>query len=531
MMHRLLAIIIFSRISLTVAFGYLPGLPGTDILHYRFEISLNDTTDIIQGMSTIEIKYTGKTGSIELDLRNVGSSGKGMKVGSVYYNGREAVWSHENNLLRIKQAGLRSEDSLATIQITYSGIPDDGLIISRNKFGNRTFFADHWPNRASNYLPVNDDPSDKATLEFIISAPAHYKVVGSGYLVEESDMPDGKRITHWKEDIPIPTKVMTFGAASFAMQYAGNVSGVPVWTYVYPENRTEGFYDYSVALKPLSFYIDLIGPYSYEKLANVQSKTIFGGLENAGCIFYSENSVTGKGRAESLIAHEIAHQWFGNSVTEKEWHDIWLSEGFATYLTAVYMEKNYGNERFHEIMRSARDRVIRAYDRSPAPVIDTTITELMELLSANSYQKGSWVLHMLRTETGETAFWNGIRLYYSRFRNSNANTDDLMDVMEEVSGRDLSDFFYQWLRVAGQPDLYISWDASSAGGSTVLSIEQKQEHIFSFNLEVEIKDDKGVRTEVIPVNRRITRANLKTSKGADISIDPDVKLLFRRIND
>ena len=110
------------------------------------------------------------------------------------------------------------------------------------------------------------------------------------------------------------------------------------------------------------------------------------------------------------MAHEIAHQWFGNSVTENDWHHIWLSEGFATYLTAVYLEKTYGKEKLDETMKSARDRVIRFYLRSPRPVIDTTVTDLMRLLNANSYQKGAWVLHMLRRELGDDLFWKGMRL-------------------------------------------------------------------------------------------------------------------------
>ena len=104
---------------------------------------------------------------------------------------------------------------------------------------------------------------------------------------------------------------MTFGAARFAVKYEGEVNNIPVWSWVFPQNRMEGFNDYSVAMRPLEFYSSLIGDYPYEKLANVQSKTIYGGLENAGAIFYAENSVTGNGKAERLIAHEIAHQWFG----------------------------------------------------------------------------------------------------------------------------------------------------------------------------------------------------------------------------
>ena len=504
---------------------------GVDVIHYAFTISLSDTSDVIYCKSVITLTNDDPELPLELDLKNTDLTGKGMTVSNITYNGQATKWTHSDNLLKIGNAGHLMTDSVVAITVTYSGIPADGLIISLNKYGNRTFFADHWPDRASNYLPVNDDPADKATVEYIITAPSHYKVVSNGYLVEESDMPGNTRLTHWKEDIPLPTKVMTFGASSFAVQYAGNVKGIPVWSYVYPENREEGFYDYSVAVKPLAFYMDLIGPYSFEKLANVQSKTIFGGLENAGCIFYAESSVTGKGGAESLIAHEIAHQWFGNSVTEKEWHHIWLSEGFATYLTSVYIEKNYGQERFLESMRSARERVLRSFEQDPAPVIDTSITDLMDLLNANSYQKGAWVLHMLRNETGEEKFWNGIRLFYERFRNRNALTGDLKDVMEEVSGKDLNWFFEQWLYVTGQPDLKINWTGSGSAGKKDITIEQTQKELFIFNIEIGISDKNGTRKQIIPVNQRITKIAITADQDAVMTIDPDVNLLFRIVAD
>jgi aminopeptidase N len=445
-----------------------------------------------------------------------------MKISSLLCNGKETAWRHTGNRIRI-EPGTVSE---ADIEINYSGIPSDGLIISRNKYGNRTFFADHWPDRASGYLSVVAHPADKATVEFIITAPSHYEVVASGYLVEESDIQGGLKLTHWREDVPLPVKVMTFGAADFAVQLAGVVNSIPVWTWVYPENRKEGFYDYGVAVKPLKFYSELIGPYSYEKLANVQSRTMFGGLENAGCIFYSERSVTGQGQAENLIAHEIAHQWFGNSVTEGNWHHIWLSEGFATYLTTVYNEMNYGPEKLAERMNMSRTKVLRALEKTPGPVIDTTITNLMRLLNTNSYEKGAWVLHMLRSEVGEEKFWQGMRLFYERFRNSNAISDDFRKVMEEVGGIDLKQFFYQWLFVPGQPDLRISLKAGKKNGTSDLIIEQSQDYLFSFSIDILLKENE--RNIVIPVKvrERVTRVTVDAGSGAELKVDPGVKLLF-----
>ena len=501
--------------------------PLIDIIHYDFSISVNDTNNVIYGHATIAVSFIGSVNTLEFDLKNKGGDGKGMSVKNITFDKGSIRWVHSGDRITINIDESVKAGSQGHFNIDYSGIPSDGLIISDNKFGKRTFFADNWPDRAHNWLPCVDHPYDKATVDFIITSPEHYEVVASGYLVEESCMPGRTKLTHWKEDVPLATKVMAIGIAPFATRLEGNVNGTPVWSWVFAENRKEGFYDYSVALKPMAFYSQLIGPYPYEKLANVQSKTIFGGLENAGCIFYSENSVTGQGKAENLMAHEIAHQWFGNSVTENDWHHIWLSEGFATYLVAVYQEKTYGKEKFDETMKSARDRVIGFDMRSPKPVVDTTVTDLMRLLNANSYQKGAWVLHMLRNELGDDLFWKGMRSYYEDFRDKNALTRDFQNIMEKVSNRNLDHFFKQWLFRAGQPDLMITTIPDEKEGFTDINIEQTQDSLFSFDIELQIKDSNGLQIIKVPVSERIARKTIRSEKIIEIVPDPDINLLFR----
>ena len=505
--------------------------PNVDIIHYDFSISVSDTNNIIYGHTMITVDFTGSVNTLEFDLRNKGTDGKGMTIKNIAFDAGSIKWVHTANRIFITLVKPAKKDSRGVFTIDYSGIPSDGLIISDNRFGRRTFFADNWPDRAHNWLPCIDHPYDKATVDFIVTSPDQYEVVGSGYLVEESCMPEHTKLTHWKEDVPLATKVMAIGIAPFATRFEGSVSGIPVWSWVFTENRKEGFYDYSVALKPLDFYSKLIGPYPYEKLANVQSKTIFGGLENAGCIFYAENSVTGQDKAENLMAHEIAHQWFGNSVTENDWHHIWLSEGFATYLTAVYQEKTYGKEMSDAVMKSARDRVIGFYLRSPRPVVDTTVTDLMQLLNANSYQKGAWVLHMLRHELGDDLFWKGMRLYYEEYRNRNAMTTDFQHIMEKVSNRNLDWFFKQWLFTAGQPDLKITNIPGEKEGFTDITIEQTQNYLFSFDIELKIKDSNGLQIIKIPVSERITRMSIRSEKVTEIIPDPNIYLLFRIVPD
>jgi aminopeptidase N len=291
----------------------------------------------------------------------------------------------------------------------------------------------------------------------------------------------------------------------------------------------EGFYDYSAAVGPLGFYSRLIGDYPYEKLANVQSKTIYGGLENAGAIFYAENSVTGHGQAGRLLAHEIAHQWFGDCVTENDWHHVWLSEGFATYLTSLYFESVEGREWLASEMARTRKQIIKYSEENQRPVIDTAITDLMDLLGVNSYQKGGWILHMLRNETGDVDFIKGLRLYYERFKNSNALSSDFQQAMEKASGKDLSRFFTQWLYVPGQPELKILQKADKKSDITEISIEQEQDTLFEFNLELLIKDSSGEKVQRVFVKDRLTRITVPSAKVASITPDPDVKLLYKLV--
>ncbi len=522
--------------------GY-PRNPNMDVLHYSFSISLSDSTDRIEGTAGIELKFTGDPGLVRLDLNGLTASGTGMKVSKILAGTIPLTFHHSNN-----QIGINIPDSLksaetCSLSVYYSGIPADGLIISKNKFGKRTFFADNWPDRARNWLPCVDHPSDKATVEFFVSAPDKYEVVSNGYLAGEYPGPasgNGQiRVTHWKEDVAIPTKVMVIGVGDFAWTTAGISKGIPVQSWVYAENREAGFIDYAPAADILTFYQDLIGPYSYEKLANVQSKTKFGGMENSGCIFYYENSVKGNNQLQSLLSHEIAHQWFGDAVTEADWHHIWISEGFATYLEAVYADSMIPGRSLNASMADMRREVIRSFQRSPRPVIDTTITNKMDLLSTNSYQKGAWVLHMLRGEIGDNDFWTGIRKFYATYRDKNALTSDFQAVMEEVTGRELGYFFKQWLEIPGQPVIDWSWTYDKLKNSINIEIEQKQQQHFDFTLSIRFLGtpaEKGNPSSAKSANFKIwvDKKNIQLLLPADfpvasVVLDPDTQLLYQEI--
>ena len=519
---------------------YLTAQPATDILHYNFSIELNDQNDTVSGTVRITLITKNAGRSVTLDLQGIGKTGKGMKVLKTELpfseNGNDNMASgkfvHQQNKLTIESRQPFNAGDTLLLYIHYKGIPEDGFIISRNMYGRRTFFADNWPNRAHHWIPCKDEPGDKASFEFIVTAPGHYQVISNGIQVEETNLSDNKKRTHWREDIALPTKVMVIGVAEFAVQHAGFVNNcIPVSTWVFPENAENGFYDYSIGSGILSFFDQYIGPYPYRKLANVQSKTIYGGMENAGAIFYYENSVNGQQAEEGLFAHEIVHQWFGDMATEKSFAHLWLSEGFATYLTHIYLEAKYGSDSLAKRMQDDRLSVLSFVKDSKRSVVDST-ANYMSLLNPNSYQKGSWVLHMLRRELGDSLFHATVRAYYAQYKGSNADTRDFQSVAERLSGKSLDTFFNQWLYRKENPSLHISWINNPKEKTVSITVEQTQATLFEIPVELllinglrnneskTIRVSKRKETFIVPVSSPLLQldADYKTSLLAEITV-------------
>jgi aminopeptidase N len=499
-----------------------------DVLHYSYNIELNDLNDTIYGEAEIMMTFRETTPVVKLDLVTRNPKGRGMIIDKITGPGISSIVTSPDSVQIKLQPGavMRANDTAAFV-ITYHGIPEDGLIISRNKYGNRTFFADNWPNRAHYWIPCVDDPADKATVEFIVTAPSHYQVISNGIQLEETNLSGNKKLTHYREDVPLPTKVMVIGVADFAVSLAGEVNCVPVTSWVYPENKTDGFYDYAIARDILAYHINYIGPYAYKKLANVQSKTRFGGMENAGAIFYSEFSVSGQRMEEELLSHEIVHQWFGNMATEKSFAHLWLSEGFATYLTHMYIESKYGTDSMNREMRNDREKVNEFVKRSRRPVVDPT-PDFMTLLNTNSYQKGSWVLHMLRRQLGDSVFQQAIRKYYATYAGKNADTKDLQKIFEQVSGKDLEQFFQQWLYRPENPSLDMTWKYDPAKKEVSLHIRQLQSSVFQFPLTISLISASGAvtRQNIIISKKESDHTFSFPEKPKHLTADDVVSVLF-----
>lgn len=474
-----------------------------DVIHYRFALELQDQDNRIAGTADVDVRFVaaGDT-SLRFDLANRdNATGRGMTVSAVTADGAGLAFAHRDNALTITLPRRFEPGQRLRLQIAYSGEPASGLKIANNKHGDRTFFSDNWPDKARHWLPTVDHPYDKATAEMIVTAPAHYQVISNGLLVEETDLPGSRRRTYWRQSVPIAPWLYVLGVARFAVQHVDTFQGKAIQTWVYAQDRDAGFYDFAVPTRDaLEFYSAKVGPFSYEKLANVQSNSVSGGMEAASAIFYSEGSVVGDRnvRWRNVVIHEIAHQWFGNAVTESDWDDVWLSEGFATYFTLLYIEHAYGRDEFLRGLEDSRRRILEFDKQRPDyRVVHDNLSDMSQVTTGQIYQKGAWILHMLRGIVGDEVFWTGIRSYYRAHQDGHATTADFRGEMERASGKDLRVFFDQWLTRGGLVRLDGDWDYRAESKSIAIRLTQRDRgRLFAMPLQVGVYT-AGSNTPVI----------------------------------
>lgn len=506
---------------------HYPRQPGVKVLRYSFDVALSDQSDELSVRDTIDIQLlASNVPALDLDLCQritesrppdrlnpclvpqlrprrgsaaaaapapVSSVGRGMTVTAVTMDGQPATFQHNNDRLHISLSQPNRAGQKITIVVNYRGIPATGLFIGKNGYGDRVWFTDNWPNKARNWLATIDHISVKAPKTISVTAPAYYHVISNGRLLEQTDLPGDMRRTVWEETQPIPSWQFSLGVAPMSVTYFGAYHGIPFSAWLFPQDHDSGM----KAIDPLTqsvfeFYSDHIGPYAYEKLAQVDAVGGSGATEFATNIFYYN-------AAWRAISHEMAHQWFGNAVTESDWDDVWLSEGFATYFALLYTEHEDGHDAFLRGVSQTRDRALAYVAVHPDDtVVHNNLANDSDVFfnSAQIYMGGAMVLQTLRGVLGDELFWKGIRLYYSRFSGHSASTDDFRHAMEDActaSGKcpagddDLSWFFSEWLHRGGFLQLKGSWHYDAASKQLQLAFDQTQtQGVYRMPMEIAV---------------------------------------------
>jgi aminopeptidase N len=510
---------------------------GIDVVDYDILVELPDSGAAIEGRAVLTVARTAAVDTLRLDLID-------LRVDSVLVDNRPVRFVRDRARILIALPAAIGQRFMVAVR--YGGEVRDGLIVRTDSAGRWTAFGDNWPNRGRYWIPSVDHPSDKATVTWSVLAPSHRRVVANGELLEETPLA-GRRppvarartLTRWRESRPIPVYLMVLAAAPLAYFDLGRsacglaeMSGcVRQSVYVAPELRDYLPGPFAQSGQIVEYFSTLVAPYPYEKLAHVQSSTRFGGMENATAIFYSDRAFRSRSVSIRLIAHETAHQWFGNSVTQREWAHLWLSEGFATYLAALWTQRSLGDSAFRTSMAETRTQIIESPVTLQRPVIDSAETDYLKLLNTNSYQKGGWVLHMLRAQVGDTSFFAALRSYYQKYKHGTALTQELQREVEREAKEPLGWFFDQWLRRPGFIDATLRWRFDERAKQVVLEVEQSTRFApYRFPLKVEIRERDGrAHRATVPVPAQRT-ARLEIPIRLDrapaaVIADPDVELL------
>jgi len=496
--------------------------PRHDALHHDITILVGDTgTHIVGITSTTWRLNSSEPVEVQLDsafrVVRVLTDGEGeRRLARITYavNPGGGVYIPHK-----KQGG----DTLTT-SIRYHGTVRSGLVIRTSSEGRRTVFADNWPDRAHGWIPLEDHPSDKATVDLHVEVPPGMSVIANGTRRKVDTLPRGRTMWHFSLGQPIPPYGIVFGAGPLTFttlpEAACAVRCVPLSVVAFASDSAWAVDSlFRRAGGMLEFFSDYIGPFPYDRLSHVQSTTQFGGSENPTAIFYNDSAYGRRTLSELTVAHETAHQWFGDAVTEADWHHLWLSEGFATYFAALWLRQADGDSAFSREMQR-RARTVFSSAATERPILDLAATDLMSLLNSNNYPKGAWVLHTLRGLVGDSAFRQGVRDYYRRFQHGTALSADFAMVMGQAADRDLDWYFRQALTQPGYPRLEVTW--KHARGQLHLTLRQVQPEAWGTfrmpNLVVRV-DGRDIP---VPVEGRESTAIIKAVRQPpkEVLVDP-----------
>ncbi len=440
------------------------GNGGIDVQHVALNLTINPRAGTLAGSATLSIRVTMHR------LMSFGLDARDLDIERVTVNGEETLFAVRDDKLIIELPAPLDYGTQFRAQITYSARPqpfrsrfipffDIGMF-----FTNGQVFTLNEPDGARTWLPCNDHPSDRATYEFRLTVPTPLVAVANGQLVQTVRHDDGTRTFIWRMTSPMATYLALVAAGDYVAVKEHTADGVSLQHYVYPASADAARQVFSYTGEALDLLADMLGPYPYSSYGHVVVPHNSMALETQTMTAMPDAVLTASELdVFPLLVHELAHSWFGNAVTLGSWGDIWLNEGFATYVEWLAREARLGAEA-GIAARTAAERSLLA---------DTRETPLAyplpeELFGTASYSKGAWLLHMLRSTIGDDTFFAFLQTYAKQYHDRPTSTLDVWRLAESVSGQDLAWFFDQWLLQAGMPRYTLYWSEGDSGVEVLL---------------------------------------------------------------
>jgi len=487
------------------------------------------------------------------DVKSIHLDACEMAIKGVEVDGDKASFDHDGKTLSVSlPAGKAARRS---IRVDYSAQPKQGVYFvgPDDKFPDKPVQA--WtqgePEFSRYWYPCHDHPNDKGTSETVITVPKGNIVVSNGKLLSRKEGRDGWVTFHWREDVPHSSYLNSFVAGEFG-RIEKEAEGVALQYYFPESKRADALRLYGLTPQMLKVFEGLTGvKYPYEKYSQIAVHDYFlGGMENVSATTLTDTRFPDAQSEEDyqtrysrpdrnhieLVAHELAHMWFGDLVTAKHWSHLWLNEGFATYFQALFTEKQFGKDEFRwDMVNKAETYFEEDETMYRRAIVDDVYVWSDDVFDANAYEKGSWMIHQLRYIMGDGLFFRGVGEYLSRYARSNADTHDFMEVMERVSGYSLEGYFDQAFLKAGHPEFEVTYSWDEETRTAGVAVRQTQEvddltPVFSlpcdlvFYLEGKGRLERSVKKVVI--SGADVRFNFELpSRPAVVEFDPEEWLL------
>ncbi|MHB8572725.1 MAG: M1 family aminopeptidase [Candidatus Dormibacteria bacterium] len=455
-----------------------PDRPG-ELLHLRLELRVDLEARRLDGIATTRFRVQRENQrSVRFNLAELSVTGVSLEGGA------ELTFRHEGGILEADLPEAPSVGTELAVRIDYGGHPRTGL----NFVGPDQDYPDNplqaWSQGQDEYsrywFPAHDSPNARCPTEMIVTTAARWTTVSNGRLAETRDNTDGTRTWHWVQQLPHTAYLVSLCIGEFD-HWSDSAAGVPLEFYVPPGRRADGersLGSTGAMVEHFSAYLD--EPFPFEKYAQVVAEEYtFGGMENSGATTLYDGAVYDEAaaldfRSDELVAHELAHQWFGDLITCREWAHGWLNEGFATFFEQVWLEHAFGADEAMLHRLDDRDQYLAEDGRYRRPVVERRFRVPTELFDSHLYEKGGWVLWMLRNLLGDQDFQRGLRAYIKRHRLGLVTTEDLQKSFEDTTGLGLGWFFDQWIMRPGYPEFKVSYSWDQDQSVAHLGVEQTQ---------------------------------------------------------
>ena len=514
-----------------------------DVQDYILRVSFDRAGKTVFGDTTVRLKpLKANFNSVELDAA-------AMKFDSVKLE-------PANKDLQYKQTGEKiivtldknyAPEDLISLRFKYSVKPNKGVyfIDAETQDGKTIHDAQIWTQgeaeEAHFWFPSYDFPDDKATSEQFITVQKGETAIGNGEQLETTENADGTKTFHFKMPVPHSTYLTSFVVGNYT-KVSDSYKNIPLGFYMYPGMEALAQRKYGKTKEMMRVYEELTGvDFPYNKYDQTMvSNFNFGGMENITATTMADTEIimNSDDIVEDLVSHELAHSWFGDLVTCRNWAELWLNEGFATYMEAAYREKAYGRADYLRKVRedAAEFTANDAVNDNKHGLYNTLARPDDSIFDTTTYQKGSVVIHTLRETVGTEVFWKAINVYLNRYKFQNVETPYLQKTMEETSGKNLDWFFKQWVYGGGYPKLNVKQVYNNSSKTLILTVTQKQSadkltpEAFILPMEIEITTAKRTKTERIEIKKREETFSLKIDgKPTNITFDKDEKIPLKSV--